>query len=167
MKLLTYLADGSEPAGFEGCRRVLRPGPKVWSGKRCPRHQAVGPGLYLFGKVCPGRTLSPSSPCPSISWKGDPLVSLLVCILAPKDNVSFLRAESGIEGWAVGVQGCRTWRAWARGYQARYFSDAETGPERGSDLPKVTLLVRRRAKLGTLMFRLLLLGSLHCSLWRP
>lgn len=32
----------------------------------------VGPGLYPFGKVCPGRTLNPSSPCPSISWRGDP-----------------------------------------------------------------------------------------------
>lgn len=76
--------------------------------------------------------------------------------------MSSLRAESGVEGWGLRIQGCRTWHAWVRGHQASVLSDGETNPEKGRDLPKFTLPVR--AESGTQMFRLPFLGPLYCSL---
>lgn len=121
------LLDWSGSAGSASCGGALKSRSGVAGAVR------IGPGLSPAGKVYPGRTLSLSGSCPSTPGGETPLVSLMVSVLAPQGSVSSLRAKSGVEGWGLGVQGCRTWHAWARGDQARHFSNGETKVQRGEE----------------------------------
>lgn len=96
--------------------------------------------FFCWESMCPGRTLSPSDPCPRVSWRSD--TSSLIPGLS--SSTGHCELPEGRVRFKVGFQslGLYHLRAWAIGTKPGIFQMKKLEVQRrGSDFAKVTLPV--------------------------